>query len=165
MPIPRLPASTYAHAGPSSKRTRPNARVSSPSSRADGRLRSRRVLPQSSAQSLVQRHEILQTQEPHGLQLLLGAIERELRIERGQSSCQRRPGSACRPVDRLRPRPSRELAEPRAAHRAYRGRRAHRRPRGRRSGSPSRTARPRYRERAWWPGDWRRWRRPRRSGD
>jgi hypothetical protein len=34
----------------------------------------RRVLPQSSTQSLVQRHEVLQARDPHGLQLLLGAI-------------------------------------------------------------------------------------------
>src|ERR1700722_5704751 len=47
-------------------------------------VRSGGVLPQSSSQSLVQRHEILQAHEPHGLQLLLGDIERALRIERSQ---------------------------------------------------------------------------------
>src|SRR5882757_10127382 len=52
--------------------------------RLEGRLSSRSVLQQSSTQGLVQRHEILQAREPHGLQLLLSAIERALRIERAQ---------------------------------------------------------------------------------
>src|ERR1700722_18626425 len=52
--------------------------------RLKGRLGSRGVLPQSSTQDLVQRHEILQAQEAHALQLLLGAVERDLRDERVQ---------------------------------------------------------------------------------
>src|ERR1700723_935273 len=65
MPVPSLlPSQTYTRAG----------------SVRSGRS----VFPQSSTQGLVQRHEVLQARDPHGLQLLLGAVERDLRDERGQ---------------------------------------------------------------------------------